>query len=172
MSTLNNQLVFAIITFCFGGVFFLVGGILLFIAIRNRQKSSASMSWPSVPGTITASAVRENSSTDEDGHESTTYSPAVEYEYLVNNQAYKGKRINYGVGSSSNRAAAQKEVDRFLPGMAVTVYYNPEKPGEAVLDRKIVSSKAGLIIGIVFLVLTVCTCLGSAVLTVLGLMSS
>jgi len=169
MSSVNDQLIFAFIPLCFGGFFFLAGAILLFFAIRNRQKSSASMSWPSTPGTITASSVRQNSSTDEDGHVNFTYSPLVEYDFMVNNQSYKGKRINYGVSATSSKEAAQKEVDRFTLGMPVTVYYNPEKPGEAVLDKKIVTSKVGLIIGIVCMALTLCTCLISVIMVIRGL---
>jgi len=169
MSSVSDQLILAFVPLCFGGVFFLVGAITLFFVIRNRQKSSASMSWPSTPGTITASSVRENSSTDEDGHVSYTYSPVVEYDFTVNNQNYKGKRINYGVSASSSYEKARQETDRFNPGMQVTVYYNPEKPGEAVLEKKVVKSKGGLILGIVFMVLALCTCLISGIMLIRAL---
>lgn len=169
MSSVNEQLIFAFVPLCFGGFFFLAGAILLFFAIRNRQKSSASMSWPSIQGRITASSVRQNSSTDEDGHVSYTYSPAVEYDFMVNNQNYKGKRINYGVSATTSKEAAQKKADRFSAGMQVTVCYNPEKPGEAILDKKVVTSKVGLVIGIVFMALTLCTCLISGIMVIRGL---
>lgn len=167
---MSDQLVFAFVPLCFGGFFFLAGGLLLFFAIRTRKKSSASLSWPSTTGTIHSSTVRRNSSTDEDGHTSYTFSPIVEYDYLVNGQAYKGKTIHYGITPSPSMATAQKEVDRFAPGMQVTVFYNPEKPNEAVLEKKEVKSKVGLILGMVFMALTLCTCLISVVMVLRGLL--
>jgi hypothetical protein len=169
MSSAPEQLIFAFVPLCFGGFFFLAGIILLFFAIRTRQKSSASMAWPSTIGRITTSTVRQNSSTDEDGHVSFTYSPVVEYDYSVNSQVNKGRRINYGITASQIRAAAQREADRFTPGMQVTVYYNPEKPGEAVLEKKVVKSNIGLILGIIFMALTLCTCLISGIMVARGL---
>jgi hypothetical protein len=96
----------------------------------------------------------------------------VEYDYAVNSQPYKGRRINYGITATQSKAAAQKEADRFTPGMQVTVYYNPEKPGEAVLEKKEVKSNVGLILGIVFMALTLCTCLISVIMIARGLMGS
>ena len=169
---MSEQLILAVVPLCFGGFFFLSGAILLFFSLRARKKSSASMSWPSTTGRIITSTVRQNSSTDEDGHVSFTYSPVVEYEYTVNNQVYKGKTINYGITAMQDRNAAQKEVDRFTPGAQVPVYYNPEKPQEAVLEKKEVKANVGLIIGIVFMALTLCTCLISAIMVIRGLAGS
>jgi hypothetical protein len=172
MSSDSEQLVFAFVPLCFGVFFFLAGAILLFFAIRTRKKSNASMAWPSTAGQISEASVRQNSSTDEDGHVNFTYSPVVEYDFTVNGQAFKGRRINYGVTASPSREAAQKEVDRFPVGMQVTVFYNPEKPGEAVLEKKVVTSKVGLILGSVFMALTLCTCCISMVMVFRGLAGS
>lgn len=166
---MSEQLVFAFVPLCFGGFFFLAGALLLFFTIRTRKKSSASMSWPSTKGTITSSTVRRNSATDEDGHTNYTFSPIVEYDYSANGQAYKGKTIHYGITASPSMATAQKEADRFTPGMPVTVFFNPEKPNEAVLEKKEVKAKVGLILGVVFMALTLCTCLISVVMLLRGL---
>ena len=172
MSSPSEQLIFAFVPLCFGGFFFLAGAILLFFAIRTRRKSSASMAWPSTTGQISTASVRQNSATDEDGHVNFTYSPIVEYDFPVNGQAFKGRRINYGITASPTREAAQKEVDRFPIGRQVTVFYNPEKPSEAVLEKKVVTSKVGLILGIVFMVLTLCTCCISVIMVTRGLAGS
>jgi hypothetical protein len=169
MSTSSEQLIFAFVPLCFGGFFLLAGAILLFFAIRTRRKSNASMAWPSTTGQISTASVRQNSSTDEDGHVNFTYSPVVEYDFSVNGQAFKGRRINYGITASPTKEAAQKEVDRFSVGRQVTVFYNPEKPGEAVLEKKVVTSKVGLILGSVFMALTLCTCCISMVMVYRGL---
>lgn len=164
-----DQLVFAFVPLCFGGFFFLAGAILLFFALRTRKKSAASLSWTPTAGTISSSTVRRNSSSDEDGHISYTFSPIVEYDYSVNGQAYKGKTIHYGITPSQDMATAQKEADRFPVGRQVTVFYNPEKPNEAVLEQKEVKSKVGLILGIVFMALTLCSCLAAGVMLLRGL---
>ena len=170
MSTSSlESLIFAFVPLCFGGFFFLAAAILLFFTLRTRKKSEASLNWPSTSGAITSASVRQNSSTDEDGHVRHSYSPLVEYDFSVNGQAYTGKRINYGITASPTRAAAQKEVDRFPVGMQVTVFYNPEKPNEAVLEKKLVKSKVGLILGLVFLGLTLCSCLISSIMLGRGL---
>ena len=172
MSSASEQLIFAFVPLCFGGFFFLAGVILLFFTIRTRQKSNASMSWPSTTGQISAATVRKNSSVDENGQVNISYSPIVEYDYWVNGQAYKGRRINFGTTASPKKEAAQKEVDRFPFGRQVAVFYNPEKPGEAVLEKKVVTSKVGLIVGSVFLALTLCTCCISAVMIIQNLTGS
>ena len=169
MSSNSEQLIFAIVPLCFGGFFFLAGAILLFFTLRTRKKSNASMSWPSATGQISAASVRKNSSTDEDGYVDITYSPIVEYDYWVNGQVYKGHRIHFGITPSPRPGAAQAEVDRFPVGRQVTVFYNPEKPGEAVLEKKMVTSKAGFIVGGVFIALTLCTCCISTVMVIRGL---
>jgi hypothetical protein len=96
----------------------------------------------------------------------------VEYDFAVNGQAFKGRRINYEITASPTREAAQKEVDRFPIGRQVTVFYNPEKPGEAVLEKKVVTSKLGLILGSVFMALTLCTCFISMIMVIHGLAGS
>jgi hypothetical protein len=169
MSSNSGLLLFAFVPLCFGGLFALAGTILLFFAFRARQKSSASMAWPSTAGQISAATVRKNSSIDEDGHVNISYTPIVEYDYWINGQAYKGRRVNFGITASPKKEAAQNEVDRFTVGRQVAVFYNPEKPGEAVLEKKVVTSKVGLIIGGVFLALTLCTCLISASMVIQGL---
>jgi hypothetical protein len=166
---MSEQLVFAFVPLCFGGFFFLAGTILLFFTIRARKKSTASLAWPSTAGTIVSSTVRRNSSTDEDGHTNFSFSPIVEYDYSVNGQAYKGKKIHYGITPSQDNATAQKEADRFPAGRQVTVFFNPEKPNEAVLEQKEVKSKVGLILGIVFMGLTLCSCLVSGIMLLRGL---
>jgi hypothetical protein len=167
---MSDQLVFAFVPLCFGGFFFLAGALLLFFTLRTRKKSSASLSWPSTTGTILSSTVRRNSSTDEDGHTNYSFSPIVEYDYSVSGQAFKGKRVHYGITPSTSMSTAQKEADRFTPGMQVPVFYNPDKPNEAVLEKKEVTSKVGLILGVVFMALTLCTCLISVVMVLRGLL--
>jgi hypothetical protein len=144
-----------------GGFFFLIalaaGVALLVSSEKSKKKAGASQGWPAVPGTIMVSEVRESRSTDEDGHTSIAYYPRVEYSYTVNGAAFTGKQISFGgTLGNSNPSMAQGVIARYPANSPVTVYYNPEKPGDAVLER--VLGKAGnatKIIGIILIVISV-----------------
>lgn len=154
----NLPLAFGLIC---GGVFFLAalgaGVALLVSSERSKKKAGLSQNWPAVPGIVIVSEVRESHSTDEDGHTSTSYYPHVEYSYTANGISYTGKQISFGgVLGRSNPSAAQDVVARYPLNAPVTVYYNPEKPSEAVLERALSGGgKAAKIIGIILIVLSV-----------------
>jgi hypothetical protein len=144
-----------------GGFFLLItlaiGVGLLFFSIRSRKKAQTSQNWPGTQGTVTVSAVRESSSTNDDGYTSTYYYPKVEYEYTVMGQPYTGKNISFGGATGyGNPLQVEPKLASYPVGAHVTVYYNPEKPSEAVLERKAGGSKFMMIVGIVLLVISLC----------------
>jgi hypothetical protein len=141
---------------CFVGIFFVVGIVLIIKAVRDRKKAEASAVWPSTAGTVTESTIEETYTRDEDGHRETHFKPVVRYTYQVVGSSYTGNQIAFGGGSSSNYKSAQQTIAAYPVGAQVTVYYNPEKPEEAVLERRAASSKVLLIVGIVFLVVSLC----------------
>jgi hypothetical protein len=61
--------------------------------------------------------------------------PAINYSYKVNSKTYQSNVIaagGYDVGGSG----APKVVAKYPAGSQVTVYYNPQNPQEAVLEKK------------------------------------
>lgn len=99
-------------------------GIIYFI----RRKVSQVSAWPSTQGVISSSSVEARAS--EDGY--TDY-PVVRYSYQVGGQAHKSSRIAPGMevgGSGAHKVAA-----RYAMGAPVTVYYNPQNPADAVLEK-------------------------------------
>jgi hypothetical protein len=144
-----------------GGFFLLVtliiGGVLVFLAMRSKKKSEASQTWPSTSGTVMVSEIRESSSTDDDGYTRTYYHPKVEYGYEVAGQAFTGKNISFGgqVGYGSP-SQVNPVLAKYPLGANVTVYYNPEKPSEAVLERKAGGFKFLMTGGILLLVIGLC----------------
>jgi len=115
--------------------FLIVALVFFFIWRRNNQQAQASLNWPSTIGTIGASSVQARTSRTSSGR-STAFYPEVLYQYEVDGRKYLGQRIAFGsqVGySDSNRAHAI--VDRYVPGNQIRVYYNPNNPGDAVLER-------------------------------------
>ena len=144
-----------------GGIFVLVllalGTYLIVFSLRSKKKAEASQGWPSVAGTMTLSEVKQSINRNEDGIESISYYPAVEYTYQYAGQSFTSKRLQFGgVQGQKNSTNAQKVLARYPQGGSVTVYYNPENPSEAVLERQAGGSKVSLVIGIILLVLSVC----------------
>ena len=124
MSTEN---IIVAVTIC--GSLFIFDAIFLGIIFFTRRKVSQAASWPSTLGTVTSSRIEMRSSS-EGG--STPY-PVVNYSYQVMGQSYPGNKVMPGpdIGGSG----ARKVVERYPAGAQVMVYYNPEKPSEALLER-------------------------------------
>ncbi len=138
------------------GIFMLVGVVLIAIGILNLSKARASAGWPSTTGKVTSSQVRVDTSTDNEGSTSTSYVPAIQYEYAVNKTQYTSSRRTVGSGQmgygSRNRANAI--VEQYPAGKSVSVYYDPKNPKYAVLQTGVSSSVyVWLLMGIAFIAL-------------------
>ena len=144
-----------------GGFFLLLflglGIFLIYRTQQSKKKAQISQNWPSIPGQITDSHVSRSQSTDSDGDTSTSYSARVAYTYQVGGQAYSGHNIAFGFNPSySNESKAQATAARYVVGSQVTVYYDPSNPSDAVLERQASGSNVGMILGIIFIVISVC----------------
>ena len=127
--------------YSFGFMLVLAGALALWVVAshlamvwKRRTMEARSAAWPSVTGRVIASSASEF--TDADGN--STCSPHVWYEYVVGGVHYMGDRLRFGVTDlpDVSREAVQNYVDTLYPaGADVTVYYDPDKPDSAVLDR-------------------------------------
>jgi hypothetical protein len=88
-----------------------------------------SQSWKKTTGLVVAS-------TSEPGTLAsfTTY-PQVTYAYSVDKYGYSSKTLHWGSEYRLTHAGAAAEAARYPLGAEVEVYYDPEAPSEAVLDR-------------------------------------
>ena len=113
-----------------GFVLLLLNSIFLIIIFFMRRKMAAVSQWPSTMGNIVMSTIEQRSSS-EGGY--TDY-PAVQYSYQVGGQPYQSYKLAPGpeVGGSG----ARKVVARYPAGAQVMVFYNPQNPSDAVLERK------------------------------------
>jgi hypothetical protein len=101
-------------------------------AYRDGRRS---LGWPSVPGRVTSSMVRRET-TETESRLEWTYYPAVSYDYRVNGQAFNGTRIGVGgVVGTSRSEDAEAVANRYAVGSNVDVYYDPAEPEYAVLVR-------------------------------------
>lgn len=149
-----------VIAFICGGLFVLVlGGLGVYLIIhsqRSKQKAAKSQTWPRVKGVITETRI-----SSQEHNETLRYTPVVVYTYEVGDKIYESRQITFGSGVEfgSRQKAAEYLADYPVDG-EVSVYYNPEKPDEAVLQQVATKTTVGLIIGIVLVVITICiTCL-------------
>ena len=100
-----------------------------------EAKASASVEWPSVPGTVRTSGVVEDSSSSGSRRSSSvTYHANVVYDYVVEGKAYQGERISYGSYGTGDEERATRIAAGYPEGAAVRVYFQPDDPGESVLE--------------------------------------
>ncbi len=124
---MNSTNLIVIGSICFSAL--LVDGILLGIIYATRRGVAKAANWQSTMGTVLMSTV-EARHDSEGGY---TYYPVVQYTYQALGQSHQGNKIMPGptVGGSG----AHKVVARYPAGAQVMVYYDPDKPSNAVLER-------------------------------------
>jgi hypothetical protein len=126
-----------------GAVFFtLVVGmfpalILVAVAVKLREVSRAGR-WPEVAGRVIASRVKsrrnEPGEPGYDFHDTeVSNDPFVEYEYQVGGRKYRCSRVTIGEKTAGSELEAI--LGRYPVGAAVTVYYDPVNPSDALLER-------------------------------------
>jgi hypothetical protein len=167
----NTNLILQLFGLFCGGIFILAfagaGVFLLVKSFKDRKKAETSQGWPATQGQIIAARISESTSTDSDGDRSTSYSPALEYTYNVAGQEYKGDKIAFGFTQGYGRyAKAQAALARYPLGAQVTLYYNPANPADAVLERKAGGSTISLVLGIIFILISIC--LGCPIIVMIG----
>ncbi len=137
---------------------FSAGGLLMLaLGLRSRKKAEASKTWPATSGRIVRAEVRRVQFTDDDGSTCWRYCPFVEYEYRVGDQGYISHQISFAEKVFTNEAGAQKRIAQFPVGSEVMVYYNPEKPEKAVLERRAYNTSWFIAIGAVLLAMGLCS---------------
>jgi hypothetical protein len=113
-----------------GFVLLILNVIFLTIIFFMRRKMAAVSQWPSTMGTVMMSRIEQRSSS-EGGY--TDY-PVVQYSYQLGGQAYQSYKL--APGPEVGGTGAGKVVARYPAGAQVMVFYNPQNPSEAVLERK------------------------------------
>lgn len=123
---INTIIIIAVLGF----VFLLLNAILLAVIFFMRRKMQAVSQWPSTGGVVLASML-ESRSDSEGGY--TNY-PVVKYAYQVGEHSYQSRTIAPGPEMGGSGAAGV--ISRYPINTLVTVYYNPENPSDAVLEKK------------------------------------
>lgn len=155
---------------CFVAIFGLAGIGMLVKYFLDKKKAGESQNWSSAMGKITESYVRRKVSTDSDGDTTTSYYPEVRYTYQYLGTEFSGDRIAFGgkVGGGQNKAYTA--ISSYPVGKDVTVYYDPNNPEDAVLERRMAGATY-LIMGIIFLFFALASVCIGGIVTIAGLMN-
>jgi hypothetical protein len=143
-------------------VFFIFNGIgflLLRQAVNIRRMGKLAQKWTSTTATILESSIEEEPGRNALGNINVANRVEVRYEYSVDGIMIEGSRISFGK-PAFDYVTASNVKEQFAAGKQVPVWYNPQKPEEAVLAPKttvgmpsrvpgIFMIAAGIIIGLV-----------------------
>jgi hypothetical protein len=124
---MKNELLLAIGIIVF--VLFILNVVFLTILFFMRRRMATVSQWPATMGNVIGSSIERRSS--EDGY--TDY-PVVQYSYQVGGQAYQSYKL--APGPEVGGTGARKVVAKYPAGAQVMVFYDPQNPAEAVLERK------------------------------------
>ena len=136
------------IVLCFVALFGLFFAIIVTVKLREVR---AAARWPSVQGEIlsaraTAKKVTTHHATDEENEDRTEQRnfARITYRYVVGGKKYTCSRLSIGEDLGNDDVAGKLE--RYPKGRMVEVFYDPAKPGKAVLERGLPEgcAKAGL----------------------------
>jgi hypothetical protein len=89
----------------------------------------AKLRFAATDGVVLSSTVKVSSGSEG----GSTFAARIKYRYPVAGREYVGDRYDFLGGSSSDGSYARRAVSENPPGKAVTVYYDPADPSEAVL---------------------------------------
>jgi hypothetical protein len=106
-----------------------LNAIFLGIIFFMRRKMATVSQWPSTMGTVISSYLERRNS----GDGSANY-PVVQYSYQVGGQTFQSSKL--APGPEVGGTGAGKVVARYPAGAQVMVFYHPQNPSEAILERK------------------------------------
>ncbi|MCL7423437.1 MAG: DUF3592 domain-containing protein, partial [Methylobacter sp.] len=119
----------------FGLPFFCVGaGFLLLSIVPTLHDASRMASWPEAQGALLRAQLISKRS-----KQSTTYRVEAEYRYNVDGRDYRGSRVAIGSAADNvgdfQQALGKRLEQAYRAGQPVSVWYDPDNPADAVLNR-------------------------------------
>jgi hypothetical protein len=108
------------------GILFGIGVMVQFIPVVKASKKAEN--WCETSGKITRAGIKSKFHT---GSKQThiIYDPDIVYEYDVDGSLYYGSRLAF------DQAKTQAKVGLYQAGDSVTVFYDPDAPENAILER-------------------------------------
>jgi len=109
------------------GITFLADGVFIWLAVCQLRTESYSVT----EGMVTHSDLKVESDSKE-----ISYRPEVRFRFQVAGQEYEGKRIRYDY-LTLRKDRAYEVLSNYPVQKTVTVYYNPDAPADAVLEKEL-----------------------------------
>lgn len=123
-------------------IFCIIFGIcLLGLGFYFQKKAESIDRWPSINGKVIATKVVQSTiekslrSNDGATESKLSFCPVIEYEYTVNDKRYTSDRLSLSVDQRSSPRYLEPILKKYAPGTAVKVFYNPDNPADAVLEK-------------------------------------
>lgn len=146
-------------------IFCLIALLLAVIGWFQARGARAAKKWNSTQGQVMESSVEQYSYRDGEGGSSIAYRPHIIYSYRVNGREYVGERLNFGSGfHTSIRSMATNKANQFPNGANVAVYYNPQDPNDAALEKTSPASRVLYIVAGIMAAVALATCAGGLLL--------
>ena len=112
-------------------VFIVVG---TFQVVQQKEKLDT---FVPVEAVVLSTRVETVTSTDSDGHTSTSYKPVINYSYAAGGRNLKCDAAFPKADTSGSSDWANSIVRQFPKDKPVTAYYNPDQPDDAFLIREL-----------------------------------
>ena len=105
-----------------------------YLTFVSMPKAINSNDWPQVQGQVTNAELVQRKHTLKTGKPITVYSAKVHYQYTVDGKPYTNKQLQLADHDDSQKI--ELAINKQYPsGANVTVFYNPNKPSESVLQK-------------------------------------
>jgi len=114
----------------FFAVFLLMGLLFTAFIVGESLRQAAVWLWPEVECTVLESGVEIT------GDDESPYRATVLFEYEVDGRTYHSQTVSRGLDATSSYDAARGPADRHPPGSRAMARVNPDRPDEAVLERR------------------------------------
>ena len=95
----------------------------------HRARAIASRDWPTVPGTVTKSAM-----TRRYADHGVAWALDFACDYEVDGQAYVVEHVQFGIGRTNSRDLIRGFIEKYPVGAKVAVRYDPASPEIAALE--------------------------------------
>jgi hypothetical protein len=106
----------------------------IYFTFFSAPKALNSNEWPRVQGEVTKSEIIERRRTTKTGDRITVYSAKIHFQYTVDGKQYTANQTKWADHHSSKKIEQTLNA-RYSTGSNVTVYFNPNNPGNAVLQK-------------------------------------
>lgn len=108
-----------------GGMLIGLGLVFVALALLLKKHSRRQEEWTQVPGVVESSIVQLSGE---------SYAAVVTYRYEIRGRRYRCDKVRSLMVSYNWRGPAERLIEKYPPGAAVTVYVNPEGAYDAVLE--------------------------------------